>query len=548
MSKKYDVGTAEAYIDPSADDNAIDMEFMKNLDSLRQEFVFAVNELQNAHEKYLIEEYIKITSTINASVDTIMEEILNFELLKDMPDSITFEESDVKRLAGIGVKLLVKVYPTPISIHFKDALKEAKDAAQMIMSKGKIASETLPSPASSAEMLRSIIPCGMAVKKIITLGKEATMKVRLIGSEERRKRDEWKKECLANERVKKLFQMWESQVIEDSQTSNKKNYNALNQEELDMLTESTEGLVFDEATKLVKGGRLGKLVEIITSHVPNSGIFHINNDQNFVSAFFMTHHSFTTSSALIELLFKRYEITPPYGLNQRSFEIFLDKKIVQVRLKVCHVLLHWVQNYFEEDFVDNDFLILRFRDFISKKVTADFEHMSVQILQALEQKLSEQDQQKLMHTPSTERDRNVPKPLLPTFKFGGIDPLSNLSMDPRILYEIEPLETARQLTLIEHELFCKVQSYECLDQIWESHYRKEVAANSNKTEVAQRRRHLPGSSKSDISKLISHTNDITFYVSTCIVNNDTLKARVNALKYFISVAQVFDDLHRIVVS
>jgi hypothetical protein len=206
---------------------------------------------------------------------------------------------------------------------------------------------------------------------------------------------------------------------------------------------------------------------------------------------------------------------------------------------VCHVLLQWVQNYFEDDFVDNELLILRFKEFISKKVAADFEHMSVQILDVLEQKLQEQDQEKpLMHPFLTEKDRGVPKSLLPEKKFGGLDPLASLCTDHRLLFEFDPMETARQLTLIEHELYCKVKSYECLDQIWENHYRKEISAQALRPILTQQRRHLPGSSSSDISKLIRHTNDITFFVSTAIVNNDNIKTRVNILKYFITVAQV----------
>lgn len=228
----------------------------------------------------------------------------------------------------------------------------------------------------------------------------------------------------------------------------------------------------------------------------------------------MTHHSFSTSTELLDHLFKRYEITPPYGLNQRMFEIYLDKKVVQVRLKVCHVLLYWIQNHFEEDFVDNEYLILRFRDFINKKVAPDFEHMAVQVLETLEKELEKSTMIPQPVTVNLEREKTFPKPILVSARF-GYDPLAALQTDPRAFLEIDPIEMARQLTLVEFELFSKVQSYECLDQIWESHYKKEMALNKQ-NKPSQCKRHVPGSPNSNISKMIRHTNDVILFSNSSL--------------------------------
>jgi son of sevenless-like protein len=400
------------------------------------------------------------------------------------------------------------------------------------MARGKIASA--PSAASTAaqEMLNSTIPCIISIKKLVLITKEATTRVRLVGIEERRKREELRKERMANKRTKQLFQMWESQVM-NAAVPGKKNMQELTDMEIELLEDDLDGVVFENTTqKKVKGGRLSKLVEILTSHTPSI-------EDDFMATFLMTHHSFTTSAVLMDQLFKRYDISPPPGLNQRMFEIFVDKKVVQVRLKVCHVLLYWIQNHFEDDFVDNEYLILRFRDFIGKKVIHDFEQMAVQILNELEQKLQEQEQSKAKPKIVVEKKEvaTTPKPLLSSIKFGA-DPLATLLSDSRAFFEIDPIEMARQLTLVEHELYCKVQAYECTDQIWESHYRKEVA-QSKQPKPPHCKRHSPGSPTSEISKLIQHTNEFTFWVASCIINNENLKARINAVKYFVQMAQVF---------
>ena len=204
----------------------------------------------------------------------------------------------------------------------------------------------------------------------------------------------------------------------------------------------------------------------------------------------------------MDQLIKRYDITPPYGLNQRMFELFLDKKVVQVRLKVCHTMLHWIQNHFEEDFADNEFLINRFRDFIIKKVMIDFEHMGVQIMDVLKKQLADGDKVKVNMAAVGER----PKPILSSLRFGS-DPLANLMNDSKSFLDIDPLEMSRQMTLMEHDLYSKFQPYECLDQIWEGHLKKEVASY-NQPKPTNPKRHNPGSSASDISKMIRHTNEV----------------------------------------
>lgn len=231
-------------------------------------------------------------------------------------------------------------------------------------------------------------------------------------------------------------------------------------------------------------------------------------DDEYSSAFLLTHHSFCTSATLLDLLIKRYDITPPYGLNQRLFEIYLNKKIIQVRLKVCQTISYWIQNHFEEDFADNSHLIERLRDFISSKVMVDFETMAQQMSDILSNQINGEQEKTRIVIPITSEKT---KPILGSLRF-GFDVISNLASDPRAFLDLDPLEMARQLTLLEHELYCKFQAYECLDQIWESYYKKEVASYQN-PRSSKPKRHTPGSQNSDISKMIRHTNEVNFLVN-----------------------------------
>ena len=478
-----------------------DAEFFSSLDNLLKLFVQAAVELKQVHAQHLIEEFINASTLVFTKADNLIEEITNFPLLKDFEHDIMLNEHDIQRLATSGIKLTVTVLPTPLKPFYLSAIEDVNSSTLNLMTKAKMAA--LPGAPSTAatEMLQSSIPCLMAVKKLVTLSKEAAVRVRNTGIEERRKRDAWRKELLANERVKQLFNMWQNQVESDTPMNQKKNISQLDVQELAMLDDSLEGLILDDSKK-PKGGRLMKLVEVMTSHVPQQGMNNSNVDDEFRAAFMMTHHSFTTSLALMDLLFKRYDVTPPYGLTQRMFEIFIDKKVVQVRLKVCQVFLYWIQNHFEEDFADNEFLIVKFKEFVQKKIIFDFEQMATQILDALDKQLAGAPKVRTITMLAVEK----PKPLLGTPRFGN-DPLANLLTDTRAFLDLDPLEFARQLTLLEHELYCKFQSYECLDQIWESQLRKEIAGYKQ-PKPAIIKRHVSGSANSDISILIRHTNDV----------------------------------------
>ena len=102
-----------------------------------------------------------------------------------------------------------------------------------------------------------------------------------------------------------------------------------------------------------------------------------------------------------------------------------------------------------------------------------------------------------------DKDKSI-KPILPK-----ADILQNLANDPTLIFDFDPMEFARQMTLLEYDLYLKVPSYECLDQIWEGKILKETAAYKFPKSPHSKRAN-PGSPFSAISTLIQHTNDVKF--------------------------------------
>ena len=370
LSKRYELATP-------VDDGPLDDAFFGALDGLLLQFVGAVTDLKKAYDTHLTQDFVKTTLSMQERADTLIEEMEQYELLKTMDKKIQMDEKLIKKLEVLGVKLP----STDANLDFRGvylaAIEEVKNAGRYCMNRAQDASLPVPEPKSALLMLKATIPCVVAVKKLVILAKEATVELRTQNSEEQKKRDLWKKECLQNEHVKELFTMWESQILGETHPSRQKAMQALTPAEIKMLEEPLEGIVFDD--KIVKGGKVAQLVLLATHYS--------NPDDEFTAALLMTHHSFTTSMELLDHLVKRYEITPPYDLTQRMFEVFLDKKVVQVRLRVCNVFLKWIKCHFEEDFVDNEPLLMKFRDFIEKKVALDFENMAATMVEQLEIKV-----------------------------------------------------------------------------------------------------------------------------------------------------------------
>ncbi|KAI8912508.1 ras guanine nucleotide exchange factor domain-containing protein [Gorgonomyces haynaldii] len=300
-----------------------------------------------------------------------------------------------------------------------------------------------------------------------------------------------------------------------------KQQTTLKDDELKILEDQFDQLVFEDQNgkKVVRGGTLHQMVMYITHHQIK--------DDDFTLALLMTHHSFTTSAELMDLLLKRYEITPPYGLNQRLFEVYLEKKVVPIRLRVCHCLMMWIQNHFEEDFMDNEPLFIRVREFVERKVMYDFENMAPGMLATLEVKLREESKPKYVLKPQYDKQIKNAN----ATKFGMVvEQVFNLNLlqtDPRAFLDIDALEIAKQLTCVEFELFAQVQVYECLDQIWGSRRKKEAMAYR------------------EVKKLINHTNQIGLWVASTILATENPKQRLNVIKYFIHLANHCKELNNL---
>ncbi|GAM23342.1 hypothetical protein SAMD00019534_065170 [Acytostelium subglobosum LB1] len=245
-----------------------------------------------------------------------------------------------------------------------------------------------------------------------------------------------------------------------------------------VLTKSEDG------TYLVKGGTLDKLVQRLS--------YDKSHDTDFASAFLLTYRSFTTPLDLLDMLIRSYNIEE--DSHQTLPQAIFEKKCRIVRLRVANVIKKWLDKHFH-DFSEDAALVAKLDQFINSQIIVDLEGIGKNL-------------KKLLYN-----ERAAP---IPTFTDAAPPVIAPKSRDAPFL-ELDTTEVARQLTLIESEMYRKIESKECLGQSWNKPNKDELAPN--------------------IVAFIRRFNAVSVWVATEIVRTEKLKERVGVVKRFIIIAQ-----------
>lgn len=257
----------------------------------------------------------------------------------------------------------------------------------------------------------------------------------------------------------------------------------------------------------IKGGTLPALVERLT--------LHDYLDMNFNNTFLLTYRSFCTSTELLDLLEARYNLTPPHDISDEELECWRQKKLKLVRLRVFNVLKNWLEVYYnEEDHIILDRLMV-FTDTTIRNTLS----FSTDQLERLIQKRKEGTEmdvgglKKLVWTP-----QSIPQSILPRnpkkFK----------------LLDIEPIELARQLTIMDFKMYSSIRPIECLDKSWSRDTPSCEGAGGEDTAVVP--------TAVNIRASIEYCNQITSWVSDAILSQNDIKKRSNLIKFWVQVAEV----------
>ncbi|ORX99639.1 ras GEF [Basidiobolus meristosporus CBS 931.73] len=247
----------------------------------------------------------------------------------------------------------------------------------------------------------------------------------------------------------------------------------------------------------VKGGTLVALVERLT--------LHDLLDSTFIATFLLTYRSFTTTEELFELLFERFDIQAPPGLTTEQLEIWTEKKLVPIRLRVFNIMKSWLESYYLDS--EDDFSLEMLRDFAQTKMQEIMSFASNQLIKLIDKRMAAEGNFRKM---VLNMNREAPPPILPR------------NMRKLRFLEIDPMEIARQFTILDSTMYNRIRPVECLNKAW-SQKDASIAIN--------------------IKAMIEVSNQVTNWVTETVLLEKEVRKRVAVIKHFISIGEKCRNLN-----
>jgi hypothetical protein len=289
--------------------------------------------------------------------------------------------------------------------------------------------------------------------------------------------------------------------------------------------DSDANLILNPEDKSIKGATLPKLIERITDG---------KTDVKVIFDFLLTYRTYASPEVLLALLRKRFQHPRPEGLKGAALIQFTTEQTI-IRLKyehnpflfiylfiLCHssytvvagyrvvnVIKQWVERHYY-DWVGEPRMYELFDQFFTQ-----WEH------HPYTNKMSEQMKK------SVEKKREVIGDLKTRKRiFSAPPPPPQFPAESEIerfnLWTLTPLELARQMALMEWDLWESVKPWEFLNQAW-TKKDKEIRSPN-------------------IVAIIRHFNYVASWVATEVVKPLTLKDRARTLARFIDVAYAAKEI------
>ncbi|KAI0250783.1 ras guanine nucleotide exchange factor domain-containing protein [Lactifluus subvellereus] len=260
----------------------------------------------------------------------------------------------------------------------------------------------------------------------------------------------------------------------------------------------------------VRAGTVPALVERLTAHE--------HSDTTFTKTFLLTYKSFTDVETLFSLLVDRFSIKPPETLSGTELEDWTKHKQHIIRWRVLNTFKTMITD--EDALAEEDLFILdKMKDMVSgPEVTpsAAAKQLLVLIERAVGRAFIKRlaDAQIILQKKGESRTKTAmsldPQPM-------SIIPKASKKLK---LLDFDPLEVARQLTMIECQLYMKIRPSECL----------------------MRSREQRSDNNDNIASIIVTTNKIAHWVADTVLSKEDSRKRMYIVRQFISIADRCRDL------
>ena len=274
------------------------------------------------------------------------------------------------------------------------------------------------------------------------------------------------------------------------------------------------------------GATLPALIERMTLH-------DTTIDPTFANTFFLCFRNFTTPTQLSEALYQRYALAPSPEMSSEEITEWTTIKATPIRLRIFNLFKTWLESHWqpETDAVITPSLL----EFCQHQLSITMASAATRLVDLVQKRM---DNNSLLR-PRLGESRTKSSEQMKAGKIVGFgDPYSSTSSlllsgptaPPSIISknllqqirssptafvnvtEIDPLELARQLTIMESRLFCAIKSDELLSE------EKSLAAN--------------------VRAMSSLSTRLAGWIVALILNERDPKKRTSLVKYFIKLSDV----------
>jgi hypothetical protein len=271
----------------------------------------------------------------------------------------------------------------------------------------------------------------------------------------------------------------------------------------------------------VTGGTLMCLVERMTLH-------DTTIDPNFANTFFLTFRLFTTPIELAEILFRRFDLKQPtaHPMTPAAVKSWTDSKATPIRLRIYNFFKTWIEVYWQHE--SDQTIVQPLLDFARGPLSKKMPSVAQRLIDLVQKRCvptpaATGGARPLHRAQSTERLKSGrfseapaglrPAPITSKSFLGSLRSAAPSAMR---LLEVDPLELARQLTILESKLYCKIRPEELLG---------------------------PGLGKKggqavNVRAMSALSTRLTGWIAETILNEEDAKKRSNLVKYFIKLADV----------
>ncbi|CAI5302510.1 ASB_HP2_G0035630.mRNA.1.CDS.1 [Saccharomyces cerevisiae] len=249
----------------------------------------------------------------------------------------------------------------------------------------------------------------------------------------------------------------------------------------------------------IKGGSKHALISYLTDNEKKDLFFDIT--------FLITFRSIFTTTEFLSYLISQYNLDPPEDLCFEEYNEWVTKKLIPVKCRVVEIMTTFFKQYWFLGYDEPDLATLNL-DYFAQVAIKENITGSVELLKEVNQKFKHGNMQE-----ATAPMKTLDQQICQEHYWG------TLYSTTESILAVDPVLFATQLTILEHEIYCEITIFDCLQKIWKNKYTKSYGAS-------------PG-----LNEFISFANKLTNFISYSIVKEADKSKRAKLLSHFIFIAE-----------